>query len=434
MPELVVIGGGLAGTEAAWQAAKRGVGVILFEMRPDVMTPAHAGGGLAELVCSNSLRASSTTNAVGLLKEEMRRLGSLVMRAADACSVPAGAALAVDRTLFSAYIERELDKHPLVNIVRREAQTLPPELTVVASGPLTSPALAREISALCGGALFFHDAIAPIVAGDSVDMNAAFWASRYDKGEGADYLNCPMNCEQYEVFYEALRAAELHPLRDFEEEKNFEGCLPLEVLAGRGRDTLRFGPLKPVGLMLPDGSAPHAVAQLRREDAQGSMFNLVGFQTRLKRAEQERVFRLIPGLTQAEFLRYGAMHRNTYIDSSRLLRPDLRFKGRDSLLFAGQLTGVEGYVESAACGLAAGINGARLARNEEPLVFPAQTALGALLRYITTPNRDFQPMNVTFGLLPPLAQRVLHKKEKNALLAERALGFLMNFMQDNELL
>ncbi|MCL2817907.1 MAG: methylenetetrahydrofolate--tRNA-(uracil(54)-C(5))-methyltransferase (FADH(2)-oxidizing) TrmFO [Clostridiales bacterium] len=431
MPELIVIGGGLAGAEAAWQAAERGVEVTLFEMRPGKMTPAHSGGGLAELVCSNSLRASSTANAVGLLKEEMRRLGSLVMRAADACSVPAGAALAVDRARFSQYIERELEGHPLVKIVRQECLALSPGLAVVASGPLTSPALAQEISELCGGALFFHDAIAPIIAGDSVDMETAFWASRYDEGEGGDYLNCPMNKEQYEVFYEALRAAELHPLHDFEKEKNFEGCLPLEILAGRGKDTLRFGPMKPVGLSLPDRRGePYAVVQLRREDAQGSMFNLVGFQTRLKRAEQERVFRLIPGLERAEFLRYGAMHRNTYIDSSRLLRPDLRFKSREDLLFAGQITGVEGYVESAACGLAAGINGARLAMNAETAVFPAETALGALLRYITTPNKDFQPMNVTFGLLPPLERRVRHKKEKNALIAQRALEALDSFIRD----
>ena len=441
MTELKIIGGGLAGIEAAWQAAKRNINVTLYEMRPQRMTPAHTGDRLAELVCSNSLRAAGLGNAVGLLKEEMRRYDSLMMAAADAAAVPAGGALAVDRVRFSDYIEEKLFQHPCVKIVREEILNLPDTLTVIAAGPLASPALSKKISVLTGKGLYFHDAIAPIITEESVNTEVCFWGSRYDKGDGDDYLNCPMNKEQYDAFYQALVNAELAPLHSFEGdeagenvgEKTFEGCLPVEVLAKRGEHTLRYGPMKPVGIRLPDGSETYAVVQLRRENAEGTMLNLVGFQTRLKRGEQDRVFKLIPGLENCEIVRYGAMHRNTYIESPRLLHPDLRLKSHEHLLFAGQITGVEGYVESGACGLAAGINASLIARGEQPLVFPRQTAIGSLLNYISVPTADFQPMNINFSLLPMLSERIRNKKEKNLRIASLALTATEDFIKSNGL-
>ena len=426
-----IIGAGLAGTEAAYQAALRGIPVKLYEMRPQQMTPAHKGGGFAELVCSNSLRAYGMESAIGLLKEEMRLMDSLIIRAALAARVPAGGALAVDRKMFSDYIEAELNANPLVNIVKEQVLTIPDGLTIIAAGPLVSLALSESIADHVGGEmLYFHDAIAPIVAKDSIDMEKVFFASRYAKGNGDDYINCPLDKEQYQLFYQEILAAELYPLKDFEEQKLFSGCMPIEAMAACGYDTMRFGPLKPVGLEY-QGKEPYAVVQLRQDDAGATMFNMVGFQTRLKRAEQERVFHLITGLEMAEFLRYGQMHKNTYINSPRLLNNTLQLKQRINLLFAGQITGVEGYVESAACGLAAGINGALLAQGKEPLVFPPLTALGALLRYITTTTGNFQPMNVNFGLLPPLGQKIRDKRQKNLLVAERSLAELKNFIAAN---
>ena len=433
--KLTIIGGGLAGCEAAWQAAKGGAQVLLYEMRPCTMTPAHSGGGLSELVCSNSLRGAALSNAVGLLKEELRRLDSLILAAADATAVAAGGALAVDRKGFSAYIEAAVCGHPGIKLLREEVKTIPSGTVIIAAGPLASAALSGAITALTGsGQLFFHDAIAPIVSAESIDTDIAFFASRYGKGEGADYLNCPFDKEQYIRFWQALKQAELFPLRDFETEKLFFGCMPIEAMARAGEDTMRYGPLKPVGLALPCGGEAYAVAQLRREDAAGSMYNLVGFQTRLTRGEQRRVFRLIPGLEQAEFLRFGAMHRNTYIDSPRLLDAGLRLKKEPRIFFAGQITGVEGYVESAAAGLAAGLNAARALNGQKALIFPAETALGGLLRYISTDAAgEFAPMNVNFGLLPPLGKRLRDKQQKNLALAERALNTLERFKTEQGL-
>ena len=431
--KVTIIGGGLAGVEAAWQAAKRGLAVDLYEMRPQTQTPAHQTDHLAELVCSNSLRAANIENAVGLLKEEMRRLDSLVMAAADATRVPAGGALAVDRAGFSAYIEARIMAQPNIRLLREEVREIPAGLTIVAAGPLASPALSAAIQRLTGKAgLFFHDAVAPVVAKDSVNMDIAFFASRYDKGteeEGGAYLNCPMNKEQYLAFYQALITAERHPLKDFETEIAFEGCMPIETMAGRGVDTIRYGPLKPVGLALPGGGEAYAVVQLRQDDAAATLYNMVGFQTRLKWGEQKRVFSMIPGLEQAEFIRYGQMHRNTYLHSPELLDADLTLRTRRDLLFAGQITGVEGYVESAAAGLAAGINAAPIAHGQQTAVVPRETALGSLLAYIATPNSRFQPMNVIFGLFPPLEYRERNKKLKNQALAKRALEALGRFQE-----
>lgn len=434
MTKLKIIGGGLAGTEAAWQGAMHGVEVELYEMRPQKMTPAHKTGGLGELVCSNSLRGDALENAVGLLKEEMRHLNSLIMEAAQAARVPAGGALAVDRAIFSQYLEDKITGHPNITLIRQEVTEIPEVPAIIAAGPLASEAISNGVKALTGeDNLFFHDAVAPIVAFESIDMNKAFFASRYDKGDGKDYLNCPMNKEEYLAFHQALRDAQLQPLHGFEEEKTFEGCMPIETMAKRGEDTMRYGPLKPVGLDLPDGSQAYAVVQLRQDDAAANMYNLVGFQTRLKWGEQERVFRMIPGLENAEFLRFGVMHRNTYLNSPRLLQADLQLKSHPGLFFAGQITGVEGYVESAACGLAAGINGARLIKNEGTLTFPLETALGSLLNYISTPAGNFQPMNITFGLVPPLGYKERKKRLKNAALAKRALESLDNFIKEYKL-
>ncbi|MFH1596796.1 MAG: methylenetetrahydrofolate--tRNA-(uracil(54)-C(5))-methyltransferase (FADH(2)-oxidizing) TrmFO [Pseudomonadota bacterium] len=419
---ITVIGGGLAGSEAAWQAARRGVKVRLYEMKPRKFSPAHQSPLLGELVCSNSLRADSVANAVGLLKEEMRCLGSLIMAAADATRVPAGKALAVDREAFAAYISRALEEEPLVAIVREEVTSLDGgQTTVIATGPLTSEPLAAALGALTGQEhLHFYDAIAPIVTADSLDMTRVFRASRY--GAGDDYLNCPFSEAEYAAFYEALTGAEQVPLRAFEEPRYFEGCLPIEVMAARGYLTLAYGPMKPVGLVDPvTGRQPFAVAQLRAENREGTLYNLVGFQTKLKYGEQKRVFGLIPGLARAEFVRLGSIHRNTFIRSPGLLTPYLNFSPHPQFFLAGQISGVEGYVESAAMGLLAGINGARQALGQPLLTPPRATAMGALVCHLTnTATKDFQPMNVNFGLFPPLAGRT-PKKLRGAAYAARAL-------------
>lgn len=428
--QVTVIGAGLAGTEAAWQIASRGVRVKLYEMRPVVKTPAHHTDKFAELVCSNSLRANGLTNAVGVLKEEMRMLNSLVLGAADRHAVPAGGALAVDRDGFSGEITSTLHQHPLIEVVNEELTSLPEDgIVVVATGPLTSPALSEQIKALMGEEYFyFYDAAAPIIEKDSIDMNKVYLASRYDKGEAA-YLNCPMTEEEFDVFYEALITAEVAQLKEFEKEIYFEGCMPIEVMMKRGKQTALFGPMKPVGLVNPHtGELPHAVVQLRQDNAAGTLYNLVGFQTHLKWGEQKRVFSLIPGLENAEFVRYGVMHRNTFINSPKLLRPTYQFKERPNLFFAGQMTGVEGYVESAASGLIAGMNAAKAALGQELVVLPVETTLGSMAQYITTADfKHFQPMNANFGLLPKLETKIRNKKEKNEALAQRALDGIARF-------
>ena len=438
MKKVIVIGAGLAGSEAAWQAAEHGAEVLLYEMRPKKSTPAHKTDGFAELVCSNSLRGAGLENAVGVLKEEMRRLRSLIMEAADATKVPAGGALAVDRHGFSDYVTRYVSAHPRITVIREEVERIPlreDAVTVVASGPLTDGSLAEDIAARTGGdSLYFYDAAAPIVSMDSIDMSKAYRASRYGKGEAA-YINCPMTREEYEAFWTELVQAEKAPTKAFEKEKFFEGCMPVEVMAGRGKDTLLFGPLKPVGLEHPEtGVRPYAVVQLRQDNASATLYNIVGFQTHLKWPEQRRVFQMIPGLEQAEFLRYGVMHRNTFLNSPKHMRPTLQFRGEDRLLFAGQMTGVEGYIESASSGLVAGINAARLAGGQDPLIFPAESCHGALCHYITTSEaRHFQPMNVNFGILPPIELRdergryIKDKKRKKQLLAQRALAAIESF-------
>lgn len=427
-----VIGAGLAGSEAAWQIAQRNVPVRLYEMRPLKRTPAHRGGDFAELVCSNSLRSNELTNAVGLLKEEMRRLDSLILRCADQHAVPAGGALAVDREAFSAAVTSALRNLPHVEVIHEEVTDIPEGITVIATGPLTSAALSEKLKALTGEEyLYFYDAAAPIVEKESIDMDKVFVASRYDKGEAA-YLNCPMTEEEFDRFYEALVTAEIAPVKEFEKEIYFEGCMPIEVMAKRGKKTLLFGPLKPVGLVDPrTGKQPFAVVQLRQDNSAGTLYNLVGFQTHLKWGEQKRIFRMIPGLENAEIVRYGVMHRNTFINSPKVLKPTYQFRKRDDLFFAGQMTGVEGYVESAASGLIAGINAARLAMGQEPIVFPHETAIGSLARYITTADPDnFQPMNANFGLLPPLSKRIRSKKERNLKISERALEQLQAFSSE----
>lgn len=430
MQHITVIGAGLAGSEAAWQLAERGVMVDLYEMRPTKYTPAHHTGAFAELVCSNSLRGAGLENAVGLLKEEMRRLGSLIMSSADHNAVPAGGALAVDRELFSREVTIRLEEHPNVNIHRGEVHKIPRSgITIVASGPLTSDDLAKDILTITGeDALSFYDAAAPIVTLESIDMSKAFWASRYDKGE-ADYLNCPMTRDEYDLFYEALVQAETAEVKGFEQGNVFEGCLPVEVMAKRGPQTLTFGPLKPVGLQDPrTGIKSYAVVQLRKENQAGTLFNLVGFQTHLKWGEQKRVFSLIPGLENAEFMRYGVMHRNTFLNAPKVLKADFSLRSNSDFFFAGQMTGVEGYVESAASGLLAGLNAWRRLSQMTTLVFPPVTALGGLARHLEgSPSVNFQPMNLNFGLLPPLAERIRNKREKNARISERALETLSEF-------
>nr|WP_135547134.1 FADH(2)-oxidizing methylenetetrahydrofolate--tRNA-(uracil(54)-C(5))-methyltransferase TrmFO [Paenibacillus cymbidii] len=434
--KVTVIGAGLAGSEAAWQIARQGVPVTLYEMRPVRKTPAHISDKFAELVCSNSLRANGLTNAVGVLKEEMRQLQSLILAAADKHAVPAGGALAVDRDLFAGEVTDTLRSHPLIDVRNEEVTKLPEEgITVVATGPLTSPELSAQLQTLFGEEyLYFYDAAAPIVEKDSIDMDKVYLASRYDKGEAA-YLNCPMSEAEFQTFYEALTTAETAPVKEFEKEIYFEGCMPIEVMAQRGRQTVLFGPMKPVGLIDPrTGKLPYAVVQLRQDNAAGTLYNLVGFQTHLKWGEQKRVFSLIPGLEQAEFVRFGVMHRNTFINSPKLLLPTYQFKGRESLFFAGQMTGVEGYVESAASGLIAGLNAGRLARGLACVTLPADTTLGSMANYITSADaKHFQPMNANFGLFPPLDERLKGKKLKNEKLAERAIHAIQNFSQNESL-
>ncbi|MDF2039701.1 FADH(2)-oxidizing methylenetetrahydrofolate--tRNA-(uracil(54)-C(5))-methyltransferase TrmFO [Cytobacillus oceanisediminis] len=427
-----VIGAGLAGSEAAWQLASRGIKVNLYEMRPVRQTPAHHTDKFAELVCSNSLRANTLTNAVGVLKEEMRKLNSVIIHSADSSAVPAGGALAVDRHDFAARVTEQVKNHPNVTVINEEVTDIPEGPTVIATGPLTSEALSEKLKELSGeDYLYFYDAAAPILEKDSIDMNKVYLKSRYDKGEAA-YLNCPMTEEEFDRFYEALTSAETVPLKEFEKEIFFEGCMPIEVMANRGKKTMLFGPMKPVGLEDPKtGKRPYAVVQLRQDDAAGTLYNIVGFQTHLKWGPQKEVIRLIPGLENAEIVRYGVMHRNTFINSPKVLRATYQFKNRDDLFFAGQMTGVEGYVESAASGLVAGINAARLVKGEDPIEFPHETAIGSMARYITTANpKSFQPMNANFGLFPELPEKIRGKKERNEKHAERALGTIQNFVKN----
>ncbi|MCY7850645.1 FADH(2)-oxidizing methylenetetrahydrofolate--tRNA-(uracil(54)-C(5))-methyltransferase TrmFO [Bacillus haynesii] len=423
-----VIGAGLAGSEAAWQLAKRGINVRLYEMRPVKQTPAHHTDKFAELVCSNSLRANSLTNAVGVLKEEMRVLDSAIIAAADKCSVPAGGALAVDRHEFAANVTEKVKNHPNVTVLNEEVTEIPEGPTIIATGPLTSEALSAKLRELTGeDYLYFYDAAAPIVEKDSLDMDKVYLKSRYDKGEAA-YLNCPMTEEEFDRFYDALVSAETVPLKEFEKEIFFEGCMPIEVMAKRGKKTMLFGPMKPVGLEDPKtGKRPYAVVQLRQDDAAGTLYNIVGFQTHLKWGDQKEVLRLIPGLEQAEIVRYGVMHRNTFINSPSLLKATYQFQKRDDLFFAGQMTGVEGYVESAASGLVAGINAARLIQGKEPVTFSNETAIGSMAHYITETNKkNFQPMNANFGLFKELGVKIKNKQERNEQYASRALETIRN--------
>ncbi|MEC2076990.1 FADH(2)-oxidizing methylenetetrahydrofolate--tRNA-(uracil(54)-C(5))-methyltransferase TrmFO [Metabacillus fastidiosus] len=427
-----VIGAGLAGSEAAWQLAKRGIQVRLYEMRPVKQTPAHHTDKFAELVCSNSLRANTLTNAVGVLKEEMRMLDSVIIRSADDCAVPAGGALAVDRHEFADKVTDRVKNHPNVTVVNEEVTEIPEGPTIIATGPLTSQSLSEQLKALTGEEyLYFYDAAAPIIEKESIDMDKVYLKSRYDKGEAA-YLNCPMTEEEFDRFYEALIEAETVPLKEFEKEIFFEGCMPIEVMAGRGKKTMLFGPLKPVGLEDPKtGKRPHAVVQLRQDDAAGTLYNLVGFQTHLKWGPQKEVLSLIPGLENVEIVRYGVMHRNTFINSPNLLKPTYQYKGRENLFFAGQMTGVEGYVESAASGLVAGINAANLILGKELIEFPHETAIGSMSRYITTTNsKNFQPMNANFGIIAELPERIRNKKERYEALANRALETIRKISRD----
>ncbi|MER2118061.1 MAG: FADH(2)-oxidizing methylenetetrahydrofolate--tRNA-(uracil(54)-C(5))-methyltransferase TrmFO, partial [Enterococcus casseliflavus] len=414
MKEINVIGAGLAGSEAAWQAAQAGVAVNLYEMRPKKSTEAHHTNNFAELVCTNSLRGNNLTNAVGVLKEEMRRLDSVIITSADKTAVPAGGALAVDRDDFSELVTKRVKEHPLVTVIEEEITEIPEGITVIATGPLTSEPLSKAIQAFNGSeGFYFYDAAAPIVDKSTINMDKVYLKSRYDKGEAA-YLNCPMNEEEFYAFREALVNAEVAPLKEFEKEKFFEGCMPIEVMAGRGPKTMLFGPMKPVGLEDPKtGKRPYAVIQLRQDNAAASLYNIVGFQTHLKWGEQKRVFRMIPGLEEAEFVRYGVMHRNSFMNSPELLQQTYQSKKREDLFFAGQMTGVEGYVESAASGLMAGINAAKLAKGEAPIIMPQETTIGSMAYYIThAEGKHFQPMNANFGLLPELPERIRDKKSR----------------------
>lgn len=450
-PLLTIIGGGLAGSEAAWQAAQEGLQVKLHEMRPEVTTGAHQTADLAELVCSNSLGSNLPDRASGLLKNELHRLGSMLLDCAEIAALPAGAALAVDRNRFARMVTERIQNHPNIRVLREEATRVPEGLAIIASGPLTSPALSRALAELNGEEhLFFFDAIAPIVEANSIDMQIAFRASRYEKGcqpEG-DYINCPFTKEQYELFVEALINAERIELRSFEEAIRdgvkagehpfFEGCLPVEAIAERGRESLAFGPMRPVGLTDPrTGQRSYAVVQLRQDNLAGSLYNLVGFQTNLTFSEQRRVLRLIPGLEKAEFVRYGQMHRNTFLASPKLLRPTLQHKTREDLFFAGQITGVEGYMGNIATGLLAGYNAARLATGRSTLTFPPDTMLGALCQYVTQADmKDFQPMKANFGILPPLdasGRQKMGKRERGQAYSERALAALENYLRNNSL-
>ena len=423
----IVIGGGLAGCEAAWQLAKRGISVDLYEMKPQKHSPAHSLDTLGELVCSNSLRAEGLENGPGLLKEEMRMLDSVIMRTADRCRVPAGGALAVDRTSFSESITEQIASCPNIRIIHEELTEIPDSpCVVVASGPLTSDGLSDAIGKLCGNdRLFFYDAAAPIITAESIDMSKVFRKARYDRGT-ADYINCPMTREQYETFYEALISAETAHLKDFENDRVFEGCMPVEVMASRGAEALTFGPLKPVGLEHPEtGERYHAVVQLRQDNAAGTLYNLVGFQTHLKFGEQKRVFSLIPGLENLDIVRYGVMHRNTYLNAPGMLNTSYGFKNRKGLYFAGQMTGVEGYIESASSGIVAGINAARYLLGQAPVDFPSATATGALSHYIANfSGKNFQPMNINFGIIDSLDERIRHKRDRYRKISERALSIM----------
>ena len=429
----VVIGGGLAGVEAAAQLAKRGVGVTLYEMKPARFSPAHTSDGLAELVCSNSLKSTLLSAAAGLLKAEMEVLGSVCVEAAKKCSVPAGGALAVDRERFSALVTQETESNPLIKIVRAEVAELPRDkVTIVAAGPLVSDSLAEDISAVCGGLLSFFDAAAPIITAESIDMDFAFTASRYGRG-GNDYINCPMDKEEYERFHRELVHAKRAELREFEKKGSvYEGCMPVEVMAARGCDTLRFGPLRPVGLRDPrTGKRPWAVLQMRRENAEGTLLNLVGFQTNLKFGEQQRVFSMIPALHRVDFVRYGVMHRNTFINSPRLLNTDFSMRQTRGMFFCGQLTGVEGYMESAASGIIAGINAARFISGLPSAVPPRETMIGALCRHVgENISGDYQPIGSSFGLLPALDEKVRDKKLRNETLSRRSLELMKVFSKD----
>lgn len=433
---VTIIGGGLAGSEAAYQIAKRGIPVTLHEMKPAKFSPAHQSQNLAELVCSNSLRSDALDSAVGLLKEEMRRLGSLIMEAADNTKVPAGKALAVDRERFSSYITKKIAAHPLITIVREEVREIPEEgVTIIATGPLTPEGLSKRLGELIGeNYLYFYDAIAPIIFKDSIDFNVIFKASRYAEGAG-DYLNCPMDEKQYKGFIQALKEAEKVPLKPFEKPVYFEGCLPIEVMAERGDETLRFGPMKPVGLKDPrTGKEPYAVVQLRQENVAGTLYNMVGFQTKLKWPEQERVFRMIPGLEKAEFARLGSIHRNTFVKAPVVITRTLQLQKNKNIFLAGQISGVEGYVESTAMGLMAGINAALLAGGKEMIVPPNATAHGALINHITESNPEsFQPMNINFGLFPALGRKTPRKK-RGQLYAEGALAALEIWIKEKGVL
>ena len=432
MKVIKIVGGGLAGSEAAWQAVKRGVKVILYEMRPQKYTPAHKTGLLGELVCSNSLRTTDFLSAAGLLKRELNMAGSIIMEAALSTAVPAGSALAVDRELFASYITNKLSNHPLIKIIRKEVDKLPESPCVIATGPLTSETFAKSLQKLLGHKyLYFYDAIAPIVSAESIDYTKVFKASRYGKG-GNDYLNCPMNEKEYNRFYNALCEADEVIPHNFEDEKVFEGCMPIEIMAKRGKDTLRFGPMKPVGLKDPrTGKQPYAVVQLRVENKNATSYNMVGFQTRLKWTEQKRVFRLIPGLESAEFLRYGSIHRNTFINSPLFLKNDLTFKIKPGCYVAGQLTGVEGYIESTAMGLIAGINVSRYVRGESFIKPSELTAHGALVKYITESSvKGFQPSNINFGLFPPLKKSIKDKKKRKKEIVLRALKAWKEYLKE----
>jgi methylenetetrahydrofolate--tRNA-(uracil-5-)-methyltransferase len=434
MDRALVIGAGLAGSEAAWQLAQRGIKVELYEMKPHKRSPAHHSSGFAELVCSNSLKADRLDNANGLLKEELRRLGSLIICAADATRVEAGGALAVDREDFSALVTKKISSHPNIKIIHREVEKIPEDSDViVATGPLTSESLSEQIAEITGQGLYFYDAAAPIIAFSSIDMQKAFFASRYDKGT-PDYINCPMNEQEYEAFYSALIAAEEAPVHSFEKTLLFEGCMPIEFMAARGRETMRYGPLKPVGLTDPKtGKMPYAVVQLRRDNRAGTLYNMVGFQTHLKFGEQKRVFSMIPALEKAEFERYGVMHRNTFLNSPKLLDRYYRLKSRPRISFAGQMTGVEGYVASASSGYLASVELARRLSGRPPVDFPPETAIGALADYISGGGfrgENFQPMNINFGIISPLERKVKGKRNRNIALSERSLEIIDKIKAD----
>jgi len=436
-PEIVIIGGGLAGSEAAWQVANRGIRVLLYEMRPERMTDAHTTGDLAELVCSNSFKSNELTNAHGLLKEELRKLGSIIIGIADKTRIPSGSALAVDRKEFSGMVSDAISSHPGIKVIREEvSEPLFEVPVIIAAGPLTSGNLVRWIKNTIGDELiYFYDAISPVISSDSINMDIAFRASRYNKG-GDDYLNCPMDRREYEQFYNALIKADKVPAKDFEDIPYFEGCMPIEVLAGRGIETLLYGPMKPVGLKdLRTGEQPYAVIQLRQEDKYGQAYNMVGFQTRLKWPDQRKVFRMIPGLEQAEFLRYGSLHRNTFINSPLILDSSLRLKKVDNIYMAGQITGVEGYTESVSSGLLAGLSAAHYLKGNEFPPPPETTCMGALLNYVTSGNaQKFQPMNINWGLIAPLSVKIKNKDMQRKILAERAIEDIVRWKEQLKVL